>query len=145
MKKLIFILMAGILFAQSEKVTLLDELILLNGKYITGKYISSHSQHISFKPEGFLEEQIIEKSIIDRVVLADGVIIFTAENIEEPIDIDGIQGGFYGGGLIWIGGILLAIETNNPPTNIANIDTHKKFRIFSYVLIAIGGLLISIG
>ena len=145
MEKIIFILMVGSLIAQSKEQLPLDELILLNDKSYVGKYISSDSEHIVFKPEG-VEEQIIVKSVISRVTLGDGTIIFTAANFEKPKYIDEIKRGYVRGAFIGMGGILLAIQTNNPPEiNKESMDFHQQVTIGAYVLIAIGGILINIG
>ena len=80
MKKFIFILMLGGLFAQSDDLSTNDNLYLLSGESYTGKFISSDSQFIIFKPTGYSAGQTIEKSIISKVVLNDGTIIYNSLN-----------------------------------------------------------------
>ena len=82
MKKLIFIsilLIVG-LFAQNDESSINDNVYLLNGDSYEGKYISSDSEFIIFKPTGYPTGQSIKKSIINKVVLADGTIIFNSSN-----------------------------------------------------------------
>ena len=80
MKKLIFILIVSSLFAQQDDLSTNDNLYLLSGESYTGKYISSDSQFIIFKPTGYPAGQSIEKSIISKVVLNDGTIIYHSLN-----------------------------------------------------------------
>ena len=80
MKKLMFILIVGCLFAQSNESSINDNLYLLSGESYVGKYISSDSEFVIFKPTGYPTGQSIKKSIISKVVLADGTIIFNSSN-----------------------------------------------------------------
>ena len=80
MKKLIFILMVGSLFPQSDDLSTNDNLYLLSGESYTGQFISSDDKFIIFKPLGYLTGQSIEKIKINKVVLADGTIIFKSTN-----------------------------------------------------------------
>ena len=75
MKKLIFIMMIGSLFAQ-------DELILRNGISHQGEYISSVGETIIFRTNTKKAGQSINISIIQKVVLEDGTEIYNRENEE---------------------------------------------------------------
>ena len=72
--------MLGSLFAQDDDLSTNDNLYLLSGESYTGKYISSDSQFIIFKPTGYPAGQSIKKSIISKVVLNDGTIIYNSLN-----------------------------------------------------------------
>ena len=76
MKKLIFILIVGSLFAQSKVSSYLDVLILKTSKSYTGEYLSIDEKYIYFRSKGNIAEQRIEKSIIEKVILSNGIVIF---------------------------------------------------------------------
>ena len=84
MKKLIFILMVGSLFAQDDNVDSSDELILISGDSYKGVYISEDNNFIYFKPTGWIVEQGVEKYKILSVILSDGTIIFNNNNSLRP-------------------------------------------------------------
>ena len=60
MKKLIFILMVGSLFA-------LDQLILVNGESIKGQYVKTENNKIYFIPEGTLVTQSINEDLVRNI------------------------------------------------------------------------------
>jgi len=71
---------------------------------------------------------------------------FTPRTLSE-LDVKEIKKvGYVGGVLIAVGGIMLAVQTNNPPppANADEIDTAKTVTITAYLLIAMGGILLSI-
>ena len=80
MKKLIFLLIVGSLFAQDDKSVSSDELILISGDSYKGEYISEDDNFIYFKPTGWIGEQGVEKYKILSVILSDGTIIFDNNN-----------------------------------------------------------------
>ena len=80
MKKLIFILMIGSLFAQDDNADSVDEMILISGDVYKGIYISEDDNIIYFKPTGWIVEQGVEKYKILSVILSDGTIIFDNNN-----------------------------------------------------------------
>ena len=84
MKKLIFILMVGSLFAQDDNAGSSDELILISGDLYKGVYISEDNDFIYFKPRGWIVEQGIEKHKILSVILSNGTIIFDNNNSLRP-------------------------------------------------------------
>ena len=65
MKKLLFILMLGSLFAQ-------DELILLNGESIKGQYVKTEGNKIYFIPEGTLAVQSINQDMVQNLIQSEG-------------------------------------------------------------------------
>ena len=91
MKKLIFILILGSLFAHPEDSSSLDLLILRTSASYNGEYISIDEKYIYFKPTGNLVEQPVEKNKIEKVTLSDGTVIFDyvkSIDIYVPLDVD---------------------------------------------------------
>ena len=91
MKKLIFILILGSLFAHPEDSSSLDLLILRTSESYNGEYISIDEKYIYFKPTGNLIEQPVEKNKIEKVTLSDGTVIFDyvkSIDIYVPLDVD---------------------------------------------------------
>ena len=91
MKKLIFILILGSLFAHPEDSSSLDLLILRTSASYNGEYISIDEKYIYFKPSSSLTKQAVEKTMIEKVVLSDGTVIFDyvkSIDIYVPLDVD---------------------------------------------------------
>ena len=84
MKKLLFILIVGSLFAQDDNADSSDELILISGDSYKGVYIYEDNNFIYFKPTGWIVEQGVEKYKILSVILSDGTIIFNNNNSLRP-------------------------------------------------------------
>ena len=138
MKKLIFIMMIGSLFAQ-------DELILRNGISHQGEYISSVGETIIFRTNTKKAGQSINISIIQKVVLEDGTEIYNREN-EEQFKFDEIT-RILGGGLITFGSGLLLVTQDKECDNCDTLDDTEDFlnkiklqNQIEFGLIAIAGL-----
>ena len=143
MKKLIFIMMIGSLFAQ-------DELILRNGISHQGEYISSVGETIIFRTNTKKAGQSINISIIQKVVLEDGTEIYNREN-EEQFKFDEIT-RILGGGLITFGSGLLLVTQDKECDNCDTLDDIEDFankiklqNQIGFGFIAIGGILIAMG
>ena len=143
MKKLIFIMMIGSLFAQ-------DELILRNGISHQGEYISSVGETIIFRTNTKKAGQSINISIIQKVVLEDGTEIYNREN-EEQFKFDEIT-RILGGGLITFGSGLLLVTQDKECDNCDTLDDIEDFankiklqNQIGFGLIAIGGILVAVG
>ena len=111
MKKLLFILMLGSLFAQ-------DELILLNGESIKGEYIKTEGDKIYFKPQDGLAVQSVNQDMVQEVILFE-------DKKQPSIQTGTVKKGYAGGVLIALGGGMLISQNEK---DLEDIDDLDEFR-----------------
>ena len=156
MKKIIFILMVSSLFAdkvvyQVDRKT--KEGVRKINKEVEGEYLGVLDGKTYIRTNN---EKLKEINCSDVIVVIDNnekpIQFDCSENTFTPktlneLDVKGIKKVYGGGVLITVGSIMLAVQTNNPPAydNANEVDTAKTFTITAYLLIAMGGILLTIG
>ena len=148
MKKLIFILIVGSLFGETNPTNSLDKMILIDGTVFEGEYISMNEGNIIFKPSGYLAGQSVDKSKVEIVKLSDGTIIYDRKTYKNA-DEKAFKEGYIGGALIAAGGVLLYTNIDKEISDYDSIeewsDSIKLTSKLGYGLIIAGGFLVLVG
>ena len=134
---IILLLIVGCVFAQ-------DELILLNGTSVKGKYVSTENDIIYFIPEDGTVKQSIHKDKVRELILKE-----EETKIESSKDVESIiqntQKPLVGGIFIAIGGGILISQNEKDYEDIDSLEEFKTYTTIAYALITIGGILIAMG
>ena len=134
---IILLLIVGCVFAQ-------DELILLNGTSVKGKYVSTENDIIYFIPEDGTVKQSIHKDKVRELILKE-----EETKIESSKDVESIiqntQKPLVGGIFIAIGGGILISQNEKDYEDIDDLEEFQNTTSIAYLCLVIGGVLIGLG